>query len=69
MNAMMAMTFRSANQNSNSPYFPTLYRLHTVSAAMKRNAKIGMLMPGNQLLRIAATATASKGITMTQNHQ
>ncbi|MNP66422.1 hypothetical protein D3C76_1621320 [compost metagenome] len=69
MKAMIATTFDSANQNSNSPYLATLNRLDKVSKAVMAKANAHVSMPGNQVFRIAAAAIASSGITSTQNHQ
>src|SRR4051812_41949747 len=69
MKTMIAATLIDANQNSNSPKERTDQRFVAVSAVMSTRLISHIGMPGSQLRRISAPATASTASTMAQKYQ
>ncbi|MNT75451.1 hypothetical protein D3C72_2143490 [compost metagenome] len=66
---MIASTLNIANQNSNSPYLATLNRLVAARAMIDSKANNQDSTWGNQVFNTCPAASASMGMTSTQNHQ
>jgi hypothetical protein len=69
MKTRIAATLIEANQNSNSPKERTDQRFVAVSSVMRTRAIVHIGMPGSQLRRISAPATASTASTIAQKYQ
>ncbi|MNN17400.1 hypothetical protein D3C81_1305870 [compost metagenome] len=69
MKPMIATTLAMANQNSNSPYLETLNRLVITNAMIDTRANSQASIWGNHWFNTWPAASASIGITSTQNHQ